>query len=154
QQALPTAARPHGFPSMHPLPLRCAIVALLFASLPAAAQDRPAEAPKGGIASRLRPFVDSHTLAGAVTLVASQDRGRSLGARGRAEGEAKRPWRTDALFWIAARSKPITAAAVMMLADDGKVKLDDPAEKYLPELKDLRVKDGTELRKPKHPVTV
>jgi CubicO group peptidase (beta-lactamase class C family) len=98
--------------------------------------------------------VDSHTLAGAVTLVASKDRVLSLEAVGYADVAAKKPMRTDALFWIASMSKPITAAAVMMLVDGGKVKLDDPAEKYLPELKDLRVADGKELRKPKHPVTV
>ena len=41
----------------------------------------------------------------------------------------------DALFWIASQSKPITAAALMMLVDEGKVNLDDPVEKYLPEFK-------------------
>ena len=41
--------------------------------------------------------------------------------------------RTDCLFWIASMSKPMTATALMMLVDEGKVKLDDPVEKYLPE---------------------
>ena len=66
---------------------------------------------------------------------------------------------TDALFWIASQSKPITAAALMMLVDEGKVKLDDPVEKYLPEFKDqwLAVeqdKDKTCSRSRKHPITV
>ena len=43
--------------------------------------------------------------------------------------------RADALFWIASTSKPITVAAFMMLVDEGKINLDDPVEKYLPEFK-------------------
>ena len=67
--------------------------------------------------------------------------------------------RTDALFWIASQSKPITASALMMLVDEGKVKLDDPVEKYLPEFRDqwLTVERDQEhmlLKKPKHPITV
>ena len=43
--------------------------------------------------------------------------------------------RADNVFWIASMSKPITAAGLLMLVDEGKVKLDDPVEKYLPEFK-------------------
>ena len=83
----------------------------------------------------------------------------SLEAVGFADVAAKTPMRTDALFWIASQSKPITAAALMMLVDEGKVKLDDPVEKYLPEFKDqwLAVeqdKDHVLLKKPEHPITV
>ena len=111
------------------------------------------------IADSLQPFVDSHTLAGAVTLVASKDRVLSLEAVGYADVAAKTPMKTDDLFWIASMSKPMTAAALMMLVDEGKVKLDDPVEKYLPEFRDqwLQVyqdKDVTLLKRPKHPITV
>jgi len=41
----------------------------------------------------------------------------------------------DALFWVASVTKPMTATALMMLVDEGKVNLDDPVEKYLPEFK-------------------
>jgi CubicO group peptidase (beta-lactamase class C family) len=44
--------------------------------------------------------------------------------------------RTDALFWIASMSKPITAVAVALLVDDRKLAFDDPVEKYLPEFRD------------------
>ena len=43
--------------------------------------------------------------------------------------------KTDSLFWIASVSKPITATAFMMLVDEGKINLDDPVQKYLPEFK-------------------
>ena len=41
----------------------------------------------------------------------------------------------DTLFWIASESKPMTAVAVMMLVDEGKIALDDSIEKYLPEFR-------------------
>ena len=111
------------------------------------------------IAGALQPFVDNHTLAGAVTLVASKDKVLSLDAVGFADVAAKKPMQTDCLFWIASQSKPITAAALMILVDEGKVNVDDPVEKYLPEFKgqmvSLKQDNGSVLlKKPKHPITV
>ena len=70
----------------------------------APARHSAAESPKT-IAAALQPFVDNHTLAGAVTLVASPDQVLSLEAVGYMDIAAKRPMRTDALFWIASQSK-------------------------------------------------
>jgi CubicO group peptidase (beta-lactamase class C family) len=120
---------------------------------------RPAPAAESGIASKLQPFVDSNTLAGAVTLVASKDKVLALDAVGYADIAARKPMRTGCLFWIASMTKPITAAAAMMLVDEGKVSLDDPVEKYLPEFRGQMVaveRDDNHmlLRKPAHPITV
>jgi CubicO group peptidase (beta-lactamase class C family) len=49
------------------------------------------------------------------------------------------PMRRDTIFRIASISKPITAAAAMMLVEDGKLRLDDPVDKWLPELADRKV---------------
>jgi len=78
----------------------------------------------------------------------SRRRGRTRGEqrwRSRA-GEAgfaslanKTPIRDDAIFWIASMSKSLTGTALMMLVDEGKVSLDDPMEKYLPEFKGQQV---------------
>jgi CubicO group peptidase (beta-lactamase class C family) len=111
------------------------------------------------MAATLQPFVDRRSLAGAVTLVANKDKVLSLEAVGFADLAAQKPMQTDALFWIASLSKPITVAALMMLVDEGKVKLEDPVEKYLPEFKDQRLaaeqdKQRAVLKKPKHPITV
>jgi CubicO group peptidase (beta-lactamase class C family) len=130
------------------------LLALSLACPPGAA----AEPPKT-IASAVRPFVDSNTLAGAVMLVASKNKVISLEAVGWSDIAAHKPMKTDALFWIASQSKPMTAAALMMLVDEGKVNLDDPVEKYLPEFKGqmLAVERDAEhvlLRKPAHPITV
>jgi hypothetical protein len=81
------------------------------------------------IASVLQPFVDRHELAGAVMLVASKDKVLSLEAVGYADIATKKRMSTDALFWIASMSKPITSTALMMLVDEGKVQLDDPLRK-------------------------
>jgi len=125
----------------------------------AAPAHHPAAESPSTIAAALQPFVDTHTLAGAVTLVASSDRVLSLEAVGYMDIARKRPMRTDAMFWIASQSKAMTAAALMMLVDEGKVNVDDPVEKYLPEFKGQWVKaehdaDHVLLKKPAHPITV
>src|SRR3954451_1233 len=93
------------------------LVVLSLALLPAIAE-QPAAKP---ITAALQPFVDSHSLAGAVTLVADRDKVLSVEAVGFADVAGNKPMRPDALFWIASQSKPITATAFMMLVDEGKV---------------------------------
>jgi CubicO group peptidase (beta-lactamase class C family) len=114
-------------------------LALLLALLPIALLPVPADEPtppsSKAIAAALQPFVDSQSLAGAVALVADKDKVLSVDAVGYADVGAKTPLIVRALFWIASQSKPITAAALMMLVDEGKVNLDDPVQKYLPEFK-------------------
>lgn len=46
-----------------------------------------------------------------------------------------KPCRSDSIFLVASISKPVTAMAVMRLVDQGRIGLDDPAQKYLPEFK-------------------
>jgi CubicO group peptidase (beta-lactamase class C family) len=115
------------------------------------------EQPK--LAPVLQPFVDSHALAGAVVLVADKDRIIDTEAVGWMDIAAKAPMRPDCMFWIASQSKPITATALMILVDEGKVNVDDPVEKYLPEFKGQQVnvsKDPAhpELKAPRHPILV
>lgn len=133
------------------------LAAILAAPLLAFTDDTPASAKS--ITAALQPFVERHALAGAVTLVADENKVLSHEAVGFADLAAKKPMHTDAVFWIASQTKPITATALMMLVDEGKVKLDDPVEKYLPEFKGQWVrafedKEVQLLKKPKHPITV
>ena len=126
---------------------------LLFASSLSSA----AEPSK--IAGVLQPFIDRHELAGAVTLVTSKDKVLSLEAVGYADIAAKKPMRTDALFWIASMSKPIAASALMMLVDEGKVRLDDSVEKYLPQFAPSIIAvtsdgGGARLQAPRHAITI
>ena len=118
---------------------------------------RPPSVP--GIVAALQPFVDRGALAGAVTLVADRERVLSLETVGFADIAAGKAMRPDTLFWIASQTKPITAAAFMMLVDEGKVRMDDYVEQYLPEFKGqwLAVEQDAEhvlLRKPRHPITI
>ena len=129
--------------------LLCTLISLI--PVPAYAQTPLADA--------VRPLVDRHELAGAVMLVADRDGILAQEAAGFADIGNKKPMRTDSLFWIASQSKPITATALMMLVDEGKVNVDDPVEKYLPEFRGQMVvveKDDGHvlLKKPSHPITV
>src|SRR2546422_2296561 len=82
------------------------VAALLVVVIPVRAAD-----PAKGIAAQLQPFVDNHTLAGAVTLVASKDKMLSLETVGRGGIAAKKPMENDALFSIAAQAQTLTGAA-------------------------------------------
>jgi CubicO group peptidase (beta-lactamase class C family) len=131
---------------------------MLLAALLATAPAQHAEQSQA-IATVLQPFVDQHDLAGAVTLVASLHQVLDFETVGYADIAAKKPMRRNTVFWIASMSKPITTAAFMMLVDEGKVNVDDPVEKYLPEFKNqwLQVeqdKDHVLLKHPSHPITV
>jgi CubicO group peptidase (beta-lactamase class C family) len=135
-----------------------AFFTLLASGAHARAEERAApSSPKVGAA--LQPFVDSHSLAGAVALVADKDKILSISTVGFADLTSQKPMRPDSLFWIASQSKSITAAALMILVDEGKVKLDDPVAKYLPEFNEQwlaveRNQDHVLLKKPSRAVTV
>ncbi|WP_298858754.1 serine hydrolase domain-containing protein [uncultured Gimesia sp.] len=110
-------------------------------------------------AAALQPFVDKQELAGAVALVADKDKVLSVEAVGFADVVGQQAMKPDALFWIASQSKGMTATAVMMLVDEGKIALDDPVEKYLPEFRGQMViaekdADHVLLRQPVHPITI
>ena len=102
--------------------------------------------------------MDSRSLAGAVAVVADKDKVLAVDTVGYMDVAAKTPMRPDAMFWIASMSKPITAAAFMTLVDEGKVSLDDPVEKYLPEFKDVRLgekgKEPSALARPKRAIVI
>jgi CubicO group peptidase (beta-lactamase class C family) len=111
------------------------LIALSLASQVQAQGAARAEAQPDPIQSYLQALVRNHTIAGAVTLVANRDGVIYLKAVGERDAAAKAPMAADDLFWIASTSKPMTATAFMMLVDEGKVNLNDPVEKYLPEFK-------------------
>lgn len=140
--------------------LRCLPILLLALTLsaPVPAQDSKST-PAGKLAARLQPFADSHTLAGAVLLVANRDGVLATETVGSADIASGKPMRPDNVFWIASMSKPVTATALMLLIDEGKVALDDPVEKYLPEFKNLWLaveqdQDHQLLKRPGQKITV
>ena len=102
----------------------------------------------------LQHFVDEDQISGAVTVVVGPDGIIAWEAFGLADIAKKRSMGKDSMFWIASMTKPMTALAVMMLVEEGKVKLDDPLEKYVPEFKGIQVKTAQGLVAPQRPVTV
>jgi CubicO group peptidase (beta-lactamase class C family) len=92
--------------------------------------------------AQLRAGVERHVgegfAPGAVGLVARGDQVETF-AVGASERGGSVPVQRDTIFRIASMTKPITAAAVMMLVDEGRLRLDDPIERWLPELADRRV---------------
>jgi CubicO group peptidase (beta-lactamase class C family) len=94
------------------------------------------------IRANMQSFVDQGEIAGAVTLVGRRDGFACLEAVGYQDLDKKIPMRTDSLFRIASMTKPITAIAVMILADEKKLSVNDPIGKYLPEFCDVRMKPG------------
>ncbi len=83
-------------------------------------------------------FVANNDVAGVVTMVVTPNKTLHLEATGFADLASQSPLATDSIHWIASMSKPITAACMMMLVDEGKVALADPISKYLPEMAGLK----------------
>jgi CubicO group peptidase (beta-lactamase class C family) len=92
----------------------------------------------------LKAHVDNGSVPGAVGLVARDDQ-VEVQVVGAVDVEGTAPMARDSIFRIASITKPIVAAAVMMLVDDGLIALDDPIGRWLPELKSptvVRTPDG------------
>ena len=79
---------------------------------------------------------------GIVAVAATRDRVLYQGAFGKADVASGRSMTADALFRIASMTKPVTSVAAMQLYEQGRFALDDPAERYLPELANLMVVDS------------
>ncbi|WP_052361460.1 serine hydrolase domain-containing protein [Geminisphaera colitermitum] len=107
------------------------------------------------ITHTLSDWVNKGTVAGIVWLVADADGVLDCEGIGYANVAKRRPMKPDTFFWIASITKPMTTVALMMLVEEGKIGLDDPVWKYLPEFAGLKVKTASnELRSPAHPITI
>ncbi|WP_404401478.1 serine hydrolase domain-containing protein [Pelagibacterium halotolerans] len=120
-----------------------AAVSAFFAAgcLPAAANSHDERAVFEMGCDVVRGVMNEHVMSGYVPgltwAVDWEDHTRVEAAGAMAFGGA--PMHPDSIFRIASVSKPITAAAAMVLVDDGKIDLDDPVDRYLPELANRRV---------------
>jgi CubicO group peptidase (beta-lactamase class C family) len=81
----------------------------------------------------LQSYVSNGSVPGAVGLMARGDR-VEVAAAGSADVDGTSPMARDSIFRVASITKPITAAAVMMLVEDGRIALEDPVKEWLPEL--------------------
>ena len=83
--------------------------------------------------------IDAREIPGAVSLVAIDGRIVHFEARGQLDLESRKPMPKDAIFSLASLTKPVTAAAVLMLVEEGRIRLTDPVSQFIPEFKDLKV---------------
>jgi CubicO group peptidase (beta-lactamase class C family) len=108
---------------------------------------------------KMQEFVDKQHLAGVVTVVGTKDGIVQISAVGSLDIETKKPMPQDGLFRIASMTKPITALAIMMLVDEGKLSVDDPVEQHLPEFRGQMLVTAREqgtvtLKKPPRPIAI
>jgi CubicO group peptidase (beta-lactamase class C family) len=106
----------------------------------------PTTAPTTDLGGVLSKHVDGGSVPGAVALVARGDQ-VEVGTAGHVDVAGTAPMARDSIFRIASITKPVVAAAVMMLVDDGRTGLEDPVDAWLPELADRVV-----VRTPQSPV--
>jgi CubicO group peptidase (beta-lactamase class C family) len=115
------------------------LLTLLIRSYASAAE--PADIPRA-----MQAFVDRGLISGSVTLVAKEGKIVSFETVGQADIESRRPMQKDTLFWIASMTKPVTATALMILEDEGKLSVDEPVAKFIAEFKDVRLNDASPAR--------
>jgi CubicO group peptidase (beta-lactamase class C family) len=123
-------------------------LALLFLVSQALALD---SAKLAAIHPAMEEAVKAKQAAGIVTLVMEKGKVVHHDAAGMADIAKGRAMEKDALFWIASMTKSVNGAAVMTLVDEGKLALDEPASKWLPELANVTVQGGA---KPEKPITL
>jgi CubicO group peptidase (beta-lactamase class C family) len=95
-----------------------------------------------GIGAAMESAVAAHDISGAVTLVVTKDKTLHLEATGLADIAGKKPMRPGSIFWIASMTKLVTAVAVLMLQDEGKLKVTDPVTKHVPAFASLKTPSG------------
>jgi CubicO group peptidase (beta-lactamase class C family) len=87
----------------------------------------------------MQQYVDKQIFAGIATLVARRGQIAHLETFGWQDKETIRPMSADTIFRIYSMTKPITSAAVMMLCEEGRLRLVDPVSRHVPEFKDRKV---------------
>ena len=122
--------------------------AILAAALPVlAASVQTAKPEQTGFSSErlarihdmVQRHIEEHDIAGAVTLVARNGKIAHFEAHGLANLEANKPMSKDSLFWIMSMTKPVVGTAVLMMMEEGKLRLTDPISKFVPEFKGMKV---------------
>ena len=91
------------------------------------------------VTEMMQRAIDAKTFSGAVTLVARNGRIAHFEAQGLMDLDSKTPMQKDTIFRIMSMTKPVVGVAVMMLVEEGRVRLTDPVSRFIPELQSLKV---------------
>lgn len=139
-------------------------VGVVHAQAPARTLEAPAASTisaerLGRLRAQLQRYVEEGRLAGAVVRIQQDGKLVFSEAVGWRDKEARDPMREDTIFRIASQTKALTSVAVMMLMEEGKLLLDDPVGKHLPEWKQTTVavakpEGGYEVVPAKRPITI
>ena len=136
----------------------CVLLLGVLTSSALPAESEPPTSPE--VTAAMQPYLDGYKLAGVIAVIADKTgRIHYRNLLGYADVEAKRPIGEDNVFWIASMSKMFVGASIMMLVDDGKVGLDDPVTKFIPQLDQWMVvvekdEEHVLLRRVVRPVTI
>jgi CubicO group peptidase (beta-lactamase class C family) len=138
----------------------CVVFAAIAISRAAAPPAVPA-AGRAAIGAFIRQAVDDHVVPAVALVIVNREQQLLLDAAGKRDAAKKIDLTPDSIFRIASMTKPITSLAVMMLVEKGRIGLDDPVTKYVPDFARVRVvtsfneADRTyESRPPARPITI
>jgi CubicO group peptidase (beta-lactamase class C family) len=116
-----------------PVQLVVSLTAVLTVTRLFAAEKEPPASPE--VTAAMQPYLDSYKLAGVIGVVADKSgRIHYKNLLGYADVETKKPMSEDNVFWIASMTKMFAGASIMVLVDEGKVSLDDPVTRFIPQL--------------------
>ncbi len=126
---------------------RFAIVLLAVLTLTAAAAVPAGKPEDVGMSSErlqrvndvIKASIGAGQITGAVTMVSRKGHIAHFEAQGLMDVEAKTPMRKDAIFRMASMSKPVTGVAILILMEEGKLRLTDPVSRFIPEFKNPKV---------------
>ena len=109
------------------------LTGVLASTASLALESAPPASPE--VTAAMQPYLDSYKLAGFIGIIADKTgKVHYQNLLGYADVEAKKPMNEDNVFWIASMTKMFAGASIMMLADEGKVSLDDPVTRFIPAL--------------------
>lgn len=148
--------------------MKTAFIALICAFAFSAQAQLPSVLPKSAgfdparlevLHATMRRYVDDGKQSGIITLLARDGKIVDFQTYGYRDLEKKLPMERDTIVRVYSMSKIITCAATLVLMEDGKINLDDPVSRYLPELKGMRVWTGGTMETPqteplKRPITI
>lgn len=116
-----------------PLFIMSLLATVFSAATSFAADPEPPASPE--VAAAMQPYLDSYKMTGIIAIIADRDgKVHYKNLIGYADVEARKPISENNVFWIASMTKMFAGASIMMLVDEGKVSLDDPVTKFIPQL--------------------
>jgi CubicO group peptidase (beta-lactamase class C family) len=119
-------------------PIRCLLLSTLLVSVATSASAQNLANAYAEIDRVVREFTEREHIPGAAWGIVVDGRLVHAGTAGVRNVATREPVTADSVFRIASMTKSFTAMAIVKLRDEGKLTLDDPAERYVPELKGLK----------------